>query len=98
MSRGQRSLVIQGHKVINGKLCMHRTGEGLKEVWSVSVQVWKVCSVGCSDAERSWEHPQQVSVLPGSYRSLLLCFPPPVLSCSEDEMKRKRNSLIPGRS
>ena len=36
-------------------------GEGLKEVWSVSVEVWEVCSVGCSDAERSWEH-QQVSV------------------------------------
>lgn len=40
-------------------------GEGLKEVWSVSVEVWEVCLVGCSDAERSWEH-QQVSVLPGS--------------------------------
>ena len=53
------------YKVINGKLCVHRMGEGLKEVWSVSVEVWEVCLVGCSDAERSWEH-QQVSVLPGS--------------------------------
>ena len=39
MSRGQCSLAILDHKVINGKLCAHRAGEGLKEVWSVSVEV-----------------------------------------------------------
>lgn len=73
-------------------------GEGLKEVWSVSVEVWEVCSVGCLDAERPWE--DTLGVRETQKPAILVTVLP--ASCAKlfrgMEMNRKWSSLIPGRS